>query len=347
MHKINAFTQEEALLVDKSADIFKEKGKDIYSNFLRQKKDLTILAELVSRTPSLRSGERHGMSKRDINTMAETLSLTGTANPLLLPTRATMGRSFILTKINFFSFITKILMTIEANTLLAKEIQFYRDKLVFSLMAEKAYEAIIENEIASSVIIKAAADELSFLWEYRMDRNLDSFSPPLMALWKERCKAVPVLGTLQGTMEVLRISINLPDIWGDFLSSAAGIKNSMEQALEEFVFGLSFEEITHLRQIMESSNISAIDREKAVEILKKENLYKEKHGIFLQGDAREIYSFFHIRNENAVKRKLQESPGPRQTIEELFLIYLLEIKREDFKSVIKKSFSKLLKVFKK
>ncbi len=346
MHKITAFTQEEAMLVDKSADIFKEKGKDIYSNFIRQKKDLTILAELVSRTPSLRSGERHGMSKRDINTMAETLSLTGTANPLLLPTRATMGRCFILTKINFFSFITKILITIETNTLLAREIQFCCNKLVFSLMAEKAYEAIIENEIASGSIIKAAADELSFLWEYRMDRNLDSFSPPLMALWKERCDAVPVLGTLQGTMEVLRISINLPDIWGDFLASPAN-KSCMEQALEEFVFGLSFEEITHLRRIMESFDISAIDRVKAVEILKKEKLYKEKQGIFLRGDARAIYSFFHIRNENAVKRKLQGSPGPRQTIEELFLIYLLEIKKEDFKSVIKKSFTKLFRVFKK
>ncbi len=346
MHKISAFTQEEASLIEKSAEVFKESGKDIYSSFISQKKDLALLAELVSRTPSLRSSERHGMSKRDISTMAETLSQTGTANPLLIPTRATMGRCFTLTKINFFYFLLKVISAKEEKKLLAGEIQYCCDRLVFSLMAEEAYEAIIENSFTSPKIIKAAADELSYLWEYRMDRNLDSFSPPLMSLWKERCRAVPVLGTLQGTIEIIRLSMNLPDIWGDFLSDAAN-RNSIEQALEEFVFGLSYEEIRHLRKMMQDLKISALDRGKAVDILKKEKIYREKQGIFLHGDAREIYSFFHTRLENTVRRKLKETDGPRQTIEELFLIYLLGEKRENFSSIVKKSFSKFLSFFKK
>ena len=336
MHKISAFTNEEAVLIEKSAEVLKATGKDIYSTFTRQKKDLAMLAELVSRTPSLRSLERHGMSRRDISTMAETLSTTGTSNPLLIPTRATMGRCFTFTKINFFYFLLKVLSSNSDGLILSKEIQNICDRLVFSLMAEEAYEAIIGNSLTSKKIIKSAADELSYLWEFRMDRNLDSFSPPLMALWKERCKAVPVLGTLQGTIEVLRLSMRLPDIWGEFLTATAN-KNTIEPALEEFVFGLSYEEISHLRSMMSSFKISAVDREKAVEILRKEKMHEERHGIFLKGDAREIYSFFHVRLENAEKRKLKNSEGPRQTIEELFLIYLLEVKREDFQSIFEKS----------
>jgi hypothetical protein len=346
MQKITAFTDNEIKLIDLSAELFKEAGKDIYSSFTGQKKDLTILAELVSRTQSLRSSEKHGMSKRDINTMASSISITGTANPLLLPTRVTMGRCFILTKINFFSFLLKVVSVKETHRNLSKDIQKNCDRLVFSLMAEEAYEAIIENNLADRAVIKAAADELSYLWEYRMDRNLDTFSPPLMSLWKERCSVVPVLGTLQGTIEVLRLSMNLPDIWGDFLTSTAN-KTCTEQALEEFVFGLSYEEIRHLRDMMGAFRISAVDREKAVEILKKEKIYKDRQSIFLSGDAREIYAFFHTRLENAVKRKLKDSEGPRQTIEELFLIYLLENKKESFKSIISRSLSRLFGVFKK
>ena len=179
---------------------------------------------------------------------------------------------------------------------------------------------------------------------YGMDRNLDAFSPPLMSLWRERCRAVPVLGTLQGTVELLKLSINLPDIWGDFLSSTSD-NPGMEPVLEEFIFGLRYEEIRHLREIISSLESPVIDRKKAVEILIKEKIYEEKQEIFLTGDARGINSFFHTRLENAAKRELAEIEGPRQTIEELFLIYLLEKKRNVFPSGLKDSFSRFFGAF--
>ena len=344
MHKIAAFSQEESALIDKADEILKQTGKDIYSTFINQKQSLKIFALLVSKTPSLKSKERYGMDRRDISTMAETISVTGSFNPLLLPTRATMGRSFILTKINFFYFLLKVLSTNKTEILLVKNIQQICDRMVFSLMAEEAYEAIIKNNLTGRRISRFAADELSHLWEFRMDRNLDAFSPPLMSLWRERCRAVPVLGTLQGTVELLKLSINLPDIWGDFLSSASD-NPGMEPALEEFIFGLRYEEIRHLREIISSLESPVIDRKKAVEILIKEKIYEEKQEIFLTGDAREIYSFFHTRLENAAKRELAEIEGPRQTIEELFLIYLLEKKRNVFPSGLKDSFSRFFGAF--
>ncbi len=340
MVKISAFTENELPLLAKTAEIFKEKGIDIYSSFTKQNQDLEILANVVSRTPSLRNREKYGFSKRDISTMVDTLSSIGTANQLAVPTRAILGRSFIITKINFYYFILKIISSDDANKDLVQDIKRCCEKLVFSLMAEETYETMIENNLNNKSIVRIAADELSYLWEYRMDRNLDSFSPPLMALWRERCKVIPILGTLHGTMEVLRLSVNLPDEWIDFLSKKTDAQ-SMEQALEEFIFGLSYEEINHLREIMKASHMPAVSREEAIEILKKEYGYNSECAFF-NGDAKEIYAFFHKRLQDTWKRKLKQDLGPKQTIEELFLIYLLEKKRDNLPMKVRESLTNFI-----
>ncbi|MCL2706484.1 MAG: hypothetical protein FWE72_09790 [Spirochaetaceae bacterium] len=326
MAKISAFTQKEIPLLLKTEEIIKEKRMDLYDLFTKKNTDLEIFADIVSRTPSLKQREQYGNSKRDIITMVDKLSSIGPTNQLTLPTRAILGRSFIIAKINFYYFILKALSYDDVYKNLENEINKYCEKLVFSLMAEETYEIIIENNLSNKNIARIAADDLSHLWEYRMDRNLDSFSPPLVALWKERCTVIPVLGTLKGTMEVLMLSSKLSDEWINFLSKKADINNM--QALEEFIFGLNHEEITSLRKFMTASDMSAISRVDAVEILKKEYGYKEEECIFLKGDAKEIYSFFHKRLHDTRIRKSKHGDGPMQTIEELFLIYLLEKKEK-------------------
>ena len=331
MSKISAFTQKEIPLISKAEEIIKEKKMDIYTLFENKSKDIEIFADIVSRTPSLKTRERYGndkAKKEDIITMVDKLSTLGPTNQLTLPTRAILGRSFIIAKINFYYFILKIFShdIIDKDT--EKEISKCCEKLVFSLMAEEMYEVIIENNLSTNkTIVRIAAEELAYLWEYRMDRNLDSFSPPLMALWKERCTVMPVLGTLKGTMEVLMLSSKLSDEWIDFLSKKSNT-NNMGQALEEFLFGLTHEEIILLREYMTASNMDAISRDNAIDILKKEyGFTKNEDCIFLNGDAKEIYSFFHKRLHDTRIRIFKHTNGPMQTIEELFLIYLLEKKR--------------------
>ena len=342
MAKISAFAENEIPLLAKITEIIKDKELDLYNSFSRKGQDLEILANVVSRTASLRNKEKYGLSRRDITTLVDTISLIGTANRLNLPTRAILGRSFMISKINFYYFILKILPNDDENNDLIQEIKRCCEKLVFTLMAEETYELIIENNLSNKSIVRIAADELSYLWEYRMDRNLNSFSPPLMALWRERCTIIPVLGTLRGTMELLRLSSKLPDEWINFLSKKSDT-NIMGQALEEFIFGLSYEEITDLRKIMTASNMSAICRDDAIKMLKKEDEYKETDLIFLQGDAKGIYSFFHKRLHDAKIRRVKEAgDGPMETIEELFLMYLLEKKRDNIPVKIGEAFSKLV-----
>ncbi|MCL2294699.1 MAG: hypothetical protein FWC36_07535 [Spirochaetes bacterium] len=340
MAKISAFTGKELPLLSNAAELVKAKGLDIYDAFTTKSQDLEIFANVVSRTPALRSGEKHGLVKRDISTMVDILSAIGTRNQLTLPTRAILGRSFIIAKINFYYFILRVLSSDESNKDLMEDIRGCCEKLVFSLMAEEAYELIIENNLSNKSIVRIAADELSYLWEYRMDRNLDSFSPPLMALWKGRCNIIPVLGTLRGTMELLVLSSKLPDEWVDFLSKKT--EDNMAQALEEFIFGLSHEEINFLREYMTKTNMSAVSRDDAIAILKKEYGYQGSDCIFLKGGAKEIYSFFHKRLHDTKIRKLKHNTGPMQTIEEHFLMYLLEKKRDTLPAKIGDAISNLV-----
>ena len=331
MSKITAFTKNEIPLIEKAKEIIKEKRMDLYYLFIKKRQDIEIFADIVSRTSSLQKRELYNndkSKKEDISTMVDKLSTLGPTNQLTLPTRAILGRSFIIDKINFYYFILKIFSRDIIDKDLEKEIFRCCEKLVFSLMAEEMYEIIIENNLSTNKnIVKIAAEELAYLWEYRMDRNLDSFSPPLMSLWKERCTVIPVLGTLKGTMEVLMLSSKLSDDWIDFLSKKTDT-SIRGRALEEFIFGLTHEEIILLREYMATSNMDAISRDNAIEILKKEYGFKKKEEcIFLDGDAKEIYSFFHKRLHDARIRKFKHGEGPMQTIEELFLIYLLEKKK--------------------
>lgn len=331
MNKIQAFSPEENDVIKNISSIFAETGKDIYALFISQKKDIEALAGIVSRTPSLKSRQRHGFFKRDIETMADVLSSSGTENPLIIPSRATLGKCFGTAKINFFYFILKSAVSCCKDEELIESIRRCCEKLVFSLMAEKAYEVIIGSSLTDKKTKKTAADELAYLWEYRIVRNLDSFSPPLMALWKQRCSVTPILGTLMGTIEVLKLSMNLSNIWYDFLSE---LKNKTEaaQALEEFIFGLSYEEISQLRKKMKELDIQAVNKEKAAELLNKE----KKEIFFTAEDARQIYSFFHMRLENCFKRKVSKSPGPLQTIEELFLIFIINSQNGFFSNLYSK-----------
>ena len=326
MTKISALTEYEVALMLKAEEVIKEKGMLLYDSFKNKSHDLEIFADVVSRTPSLIKKEHYVDQKKNIISMVEKLSTVGVTNQLTLPTRAILGRSFIITKINFYYFISKVISNDDTDKDLEKEISKYCEKLVFLLMLEETYELIIENNLLDDKdIVKTAAEELSYLWEHRMDKNLDSFSSPLIALWKERCTIIPVLGSLKGVMEILMLSSKLSDDWADFLSQKTDENNI--QALEEFVFGLNHEEITSLRKFMTASNMSSINRDDAIEILKKEYIYKEKECIFLSGDAKAIYSFFHKRLHNVRVRKFRhDAAGPTQTIEELFLIHLLEAK---------------------
>jgi hypothetical protein len=118
-------------------------------------------------------------------------------------------------------------------------------------------------------------------------------------------------------MELMRLSVMLPPVWLDFISDTAG-SIAIVSALEEFIFDLSFEELTILRKKMEESHISLIDRNTAWLMLDKHEAAAVDANAALA-----LYKSYMNRQQLAKRRTILSAEGPHKSLEEYFLIHLL------------------------
>jgi len=95
-------------------------------------------------------------------------------------------------------------------------------------------------------------------------------------------------------------------------------------ALEEFLFNLTYEEIQLIRDHIEKRDVKSVGREEIGEILGRPRTYSD----FDETDPREMYRFFMQRKKTvSYRRKLPEAAGPRRTLEEHLILYLMNGKR--------------------
>ena len=143
-------------------------------------------------------------------------------------------------------------------------------------------------------------------------RNLSALS----ALWRARDAAPPIFGTMDGNTELLRISIEMEKDWQDFLVEESTNKET-RWALEEFLFGLSCEEIMQIRERLKRFGVSAIGYEEIRSFLGSKPVFS-----FVDDrDPRAIYDFFVERRDACMLRKRMSAEGPRHTLEEIYLKY--------------------------
>ena len=97
---------------------------------------------------------------------------------------------------------------------------------------------------------------------------------------------------------------------------------NVAQAMEEFLFGISHEQILHLRSILRTRGISAINRDEVSSFL-------DEH---IKADAglgyRDFYSLYTIRRDNARARARMNLSGPHQTLEDYFIKFVTELNKE-------------------
>jgi len=114
----------------------------------------------------------------------------------------------------------------------------------------------------------------------------------------------------------LRITIDLDDDWRDFLMVEAS-NNEARWALEEFLFGLSWEEIKEVRSTLTRFGITAVNYDQIRLYLDSKPAYSMVGG----EDPRAFYDFFIERRDACTFRKKVSAPGPRHTLEEIYLKY--------------------------
>ena len=155
------------------------------------------------------------------------------------------------------------------------------------------------------------------MWEHRSDQNVADIAPVLEAVWTVRDKLVPAFGTMVGTSELLLLTIELDEQWTMFIKEKLSDPD-ISQALEEFLFSLSHEQINILKNKIKEQSCTSISREDVYALL------GERIPVDVELDPRNFYLRYTIRRDNARARTRLNLEGPHKTLEDHFTRFILE-----------------------
>ena len=321
--EISVLTPKEKILYEELKTYIKEKEPERIAILDARIKDLTLLAKAVAKFPSL-------LEKHDITGGIRTPTLLIDSlikhqnfgdTTLQLPSKATLGKGYIAAKIHTFSSLTSIASRVGAPEKLTNALQLETITMMFTLMAEDVYLNLINDQQQPMEFRREWAMALLLLWEYRNDQTIESVAPVLQSVWSARRKLAPAFGTMMGTSELLLMSIQMDEQWIQFIKQKMGDQN-VAQAMEEFLFGISYEQIQHLRTILKTKGIPAINRDEVASFL----------GEHIKADAglgyRDFYALYTVRRDNARARARMKLEGPHQTLEDYFIIFVTELNKE-------------------
>lgn len=318
MNSIIIFRSDERGIIDA---IKKKLGDDTMALGLLEtnQKALEELADSISRYPSILSSQRLGASYRSVDTLVESLC-AGEIKDLLLhmPTKAILGKGFAVAKVNFFFML--LYLSRERSTLKEQSGRLLEiiTRNIYGIMAEEVYLSIISEGGVPPQVKSNAAYNLANLWEHRIDCGVREFAPILGSLWSARKKLKPAFGTLLGFSELFMLTEETDDSLVNFFNQET-LHEEVLYSLQEFLMGLSYEEMGLLIDRMEDAGKASLSMDEIDGILGAERV----HPRYDYSDPREIYQSYLLRKKNSQFRALSAMPGPKKTFEEYLMNFLL------------------------
>ena len=309
-----AFTEGERQLVDKVVAWLQEFHPDDISVVTESFSRLGPLGDAVFAYPSIRHTQFLRDSVFDKGHLVDSLLAFSSSSQLLrIPTKVVVMRSFLVAKFHSFSLLSNL-------TLEKKDYHEDVRKIVFSvistMIAEAVYFSCLDDPLLSRDIKANLAGDLVDLWDSGVDhRGLRNFSA-LASLWRVRNSSPPNFGTMDGNTELLRLTMDLDEEWRVFLVEESG-NNETRWALEEFLFGLSWEEIQKIRRKLASKGTFAVGLDGIRDYLDLKPAFMAIN----EDDPRTFYDFFIDRRDACNLRKKLSSSGPTFTLEEIYLKY--------------------------
>ena len=229
---------------------------------------------------------------------------------LHVPTRAVLGQAYVVVKINFLKALSYALESVEPTEdarNLDDEVQLELGQSIYSKLAEELFISIVTTRDASPEAKTNAAKALFLIWEDRLLIEIDDFAPALESMWSARNRVRPVLGAMLGTHEIFRLLHEASDARFVDYFHEDDVPEEQLQAFEEFLFGLSHEEITRLRA-QPGGPVSAAEAERL--------LGNRSSSMTPQGGPQAFYSSYKKRRFNAQYRTMTQTSGPKKTAEE-------------------------------
>jgi hypothetical protein len=307
-------SDQEEQLVGKIEEWLKETNPQDYVLARERFQRLRNLGAAVFDYPSIRDTQFLKGVLRDENQLAESLLAFSTSSHLLrTPTKVVALRSFLVAKFHAFSLLGQLVI---GNDELYNPVRNIVFSVVCTLVAENVYFSCLDDPGFSSDTKSRLANDLIALWDSGTDPRSTHHLMALSSLWSARDSSPPVFGTMDGNTELLRISIDMDRDWQEFLVEES-TNDETRWALEEFLFGLSYEEIKQVRARLNRCGVSAVSYDEIRTYLDSKPVYSALGG----QDPRMIYDFFIERKDACTLRKRISAPGPLHTIEEIYLKY--------------------------
>ncbi|MBA3461309.1 MAG: hypothetical protein H0T46_15205 [Deltaproteobacteria bacterium] len=288
--------------------------------------ELKATSELLDRQRPLRRPTALGGEPRDESTLIEHLcTIDGLSGDLALPLKATLSRTYLLTKINFLRGFVKATCAIKDVPDCAKMAHDLREELaqsIYTLLAEELFLALLRKPDVTRRTKQRAADQLITVWDDAM-LEIDDFAPLLESAWHARNRINSAYGTLLGATETFRLVTEdcSPDVLEFF--GRDGMSADESAAFEEFLFNMTCEELATLRRAMQQQHLSAASPAWAAEILGRQ-IEELEHGPAHEIDPMALYRSYQRRQLAADFRLMSAAPGPRRTAEGYLMVYLLD-----------------------
>ena len=292
------------------SEIYPEDRMLVRERFTR----LRALGTAVFAYPSIRDTQfLKGIIRNETKLVDSILAFSSPSHILHIPTKVVAMRSFLVAKFHAFSLL--FYLTIGRNDFheAVKSVVF---SIISTLMAEAVYLTCLEDTDFSHGTKTSLAGDLVSLWDSGVDHRGIRHFAALSSLWIARESAPPVFGTMDGNTELLRISMDLDRDWQEFLVEESS-NDETRWALEEFLFGLSWEEITKVRSRLTRFGITAVGYDEIRSYLDS----KPSYSVVDDRDPKAIYDFFIERRDACTLRKRVAAPGPKHTLEEIYLKY--------------------------
>jgi hypothetical protein len=323
LRKIILFNDAESKVVKQLKGILRKmsKNEQLYK-IANNETALQELAKSISWYPSVLQEQELAGDKRNIMTLVQNLCFIDVKDMIFnLPTKAILGQGYSIAKVNFFYMLLYIIKEdgdIEDKDYLRFTILEIIKNNIFSIMSEEVFIAIVTDRNISMEIRSSAGFLLANIWEYRIYSGVKEFAPILLDVWRIKDNFDPSYGTMLGVSELFSIFFQADQAWLDFLQKDDLSQNEID-SLQEFLFGLSFEDLKKLSDKMIVLNKRILTKSDVAEIL-GENSSKLNNK---SNDPRDFFRSFSYRKNTAIYRKRGNIEGPKRTLEESLMCFLL------------------------
>ena len=282
--------------------------------------NVTSLARAISLFPSLLERATTTTSTRTPMGLVENLITHHESGDsmLHLPSKAILGKGFLVAKIHTFHSMTNLARNY--TNMNETEVQEYYDEtisMMCNLMAEDVYINLMKDHDIPIELRRELANSLLILWEHRSDQTISDIAPVLQLVWAARRSLAPTFGTMMGATELLMLTFQLDDQWAAFIKEKL-VELDVTQAMEEFLFGISHEQILKLKAILRDKGVKSIDRDEVSTYL------NERVKTDVNMDYRDFYMLYTISRDNARARRRLHLEGPKNTLEDHFIRFVME-----------------------